>query len=145
MDVIGSDMPLQNIDTKLAALLPHNRPDPFRDFATQGLVAILGDPDNVQMDRKGGMGAMAIVTHTPESTENLLKLPPKGGGFNPPKRGQNIQDCTGFVRPCRTVVLGSIDIETHIQYALLHRRLRLFTRSRGIAHHVEVPISDSNP
>jgi hypothetical protein len=30
------------------------------------------------------MGAMAIVTHAPESIENLLKLPPQGGGFATP-------------------------------------------------------------
>jgi hypothetical protein len=47
-------------------------------------MAILGDPDDVEMDRKGGVGAMAIVTHAPQSTQNLLKLPPKGGGFTPP-------------------------------------------------------------
>jgi hypothetical protein len=34
------------------------------------------------------MGAMAIVTHAPQSTQNLLKLPPQGGGFAPPNWGQ---------------------------------------------------------
>jgi hypothetical protein len=29
------------------------------------------------------VGTMAIVTHARESIENLLKLPPKGGGFAP--------------------------------------------------------------
>jgi hypothetical protein len=47
-------------------------------------VAILGDPDDMQMDGKGRMGTMAVVTHATESTANLLKLPPKGGGFTPP-------------------------------------------------------------
>jgi hypothetical protein len=30
------------------------------------------------------MGAMALVTHVPQSTQNLLQLPPKGRGFDPP-------------------------------------------------------------
>jgi hypothetical protein len=84
MDMIRRDMAWQDIDPKAATLLPHHRPDAFRYFAAQGLVTVLGDPDDMEVDRKGGMGAMAVVTHAPESTENLLKLPPKGGGFNPP-------------------------------------------------------------
>jgi hypothetical protein len=47
-------------------------------------VAILRDPDAMQMDRERCMGAMAIVTHARESIENLRKLPPQGGGFAPP-------------------------------------------------------------
>jgi hypothetical protein len=47
-------------------------------------VAIFGDPHDMEVDGKRRMGAMAIVTHVPQSTQNLLKLPPKGGGFDPP-------------------------------------------------------------
>src|SRR2546425_4084850 len=56
----------------------------FHNLNGYHLMAVLGDPDNVEMNRKGCMGTMAIVTHAPQSTENLLKLPPKGGGFAPP-------------------------------------------------------------
>jgi hypothetical protein len=42
---------------------------------------ILGDPDKMQVDREDGMGAMTILTHASKLTKNLLKLPPKGGGF----------------------------------------------------------------
>ena len=51
-------------------------------------MAVLGDPDDMEGDGKRRMGAMAIVTHVPQSTQNLLKLPPKGGGFAPPNWGQ---------------------------------------------------------
>jgi hypothetical protein len=51
-------------------------------------VAIFGDPDEMEVDGKRRMGAMAIVTHALQSTQNLLKLPPKGGGFAPPNRRQ---------------------------------------------------------
>jgi hypothetical protein len=56
---------------------------PFRYLATQPFVAILGDPDHREMDRKRRLGALARVTHTPKCTENLLKPRPKGGGFAP--------------------------------------------------------------
>jgi hypothetical protein len=51
-------------------------------------VAIFGYPDDMEVDGKGRMGARAIVTHALQSTQNLLKLPPKGGGFAPPNRRQ---------------------------------------------------------
>jgi hypothetical protein len=84
MDVIRRNMPLQDIDSKLATVFPDNRPDTFGHFAASGLVAIFGDPDDMEVDRKGRMRAMAIVTHAPQSTANPLKLPPKGVGFAPP-------------------------------------------------------------
>ena len=51
----------------------------FRYLATQPFVAILGDPDHREMDRKRRLGALARVTHTPKCTENLLKPRSKGG------------------------------------------------------------------
>ena len=47
-------------------------------------MAVLGDPDDMEMDRKRCVGAMAVVTHARESSENLLKLPPKGGALTLP-------------------------------------------------------------
>jgi hypothetical protein len=47
-------------------------------------VAIFGDPHDREVDGKRRMGAMAIVTPVPQATQNLLKLPPQGGGFDPP-------------------------------------------------------------
>jgi len=84
-DLIGIN---SDVDAGLLALFPDDGPHPFGDLTAQHLVAILGDPDDMEVDRKRCMGAMAIVTHAPQSTQNLLKLPPKGGGFAPPKRRQ---------------------------------------------------------
>jgi hypothetical protein len=38
----------------------------------------------MQVDREDGVGTITILTHASKLTKNLLKLPPKGGGFNPP-------------------------------------------------------------
>ena len=81
MYLAGVKVGLEDIDTGLLALFPNDGPAPFRDLTTQHFMAILGDPDDVEMDGKCGRGAMAIVTHALQSTQNRLKLPPKGGGF----------------------------------------------------------------
>ena len=88
MDMVGQDLPLEDIDAGLLALFTDDATAPFCDLTTQHLLAVRGDPDDMQVDGKRRMGAMAIVTHVPQSTQNLLKLPPKGGGFAPPNRGQ---------------------------------------------------------
>jgi len=88
MDMVRRDVPLEDIDAGLLALFTDDGTDPFCDLTAQHLVAILGDPDDMEVDGKRRMGAMAIVTHVPQSTQNLLKLPPQGGGFAPPKRRQ---------------------------------------------------------
>ena len=84
MDMIRGDMALQNIDTGFLTLFPDDGMDSCCHLAAQRPMAILGNPGNMQMNRKDGVGTMAIVTHVPQSTKNLLKLPPKGGGFAPP-------------------------------------------------------------
>src|SRR5919197_344585 len=83
MDMIYRDMSLQKIDARLLTRFAGNGADPFCDLATQRLVAILGDPDNMQVHGKDGVGTMTIVTHAPQSTQNLFKLSPKGGGLAP--------------------------------------------------------------
>src|SRR5262249_40162031 len=84
MPMIRRDMPLQDIDASFLTLFTDESAHPFCHLATQDFVAILGDPDDVQVDREGRRRTTAIVTHAPECIENLLKLPPKGGGFAPP-------------------------------------------------------------
>jgi len=81
MDMVRRDMALEHVHPGLLACLADDGTDPFGDLAAPHLMAILGDPDDREMDGKGGVGAMAIVTYAPKSTENLLKRPPKGGGF----------------------------------------------------------------
>jgi hypothetical protein len=77
MDMIRRDMPLQDIDPRFLALFPDDSAHPFCHLTAQYLVPVLGDPDDMKVDRESRVGAVARVTHTPQSTENLLKLPPK--------------------------------------------------------------------
>ena len=84
MDMVRRDVPLEDIDAGLLALFTDDGPDPFGHLTAQHFMAVLGNPDDMEMDRKCRMGAMAIVTHALQSTQSRLKLPPKGGGFAPP-------------------------------------------------------------
>ena len=84
MDMVRRDMALENVYPGLLAFLADDGADPFGNLTAQHLMAILGDPDDMEVDGKCRMGAMTIVTHALQSTKNLLKLPPKGGGFAPP-------------------------------------------------------------
>lgn len=84
MDMSRGDMALQNIDARLLALFPADGADSFCHLTTQHFMAILGDPDDLEVNRKDRMGTTAILTHAPQSTKKLLKLPPKGVGFAPP-------------------------------------------------------------
>jgi hypothetical protein len=82
IDMIWGNMALQDIDVHLLTFLPDNGTHPFYHLIMQYLVAILGDPDDMEVDRKRLMGAMAIVTHVLWSTQYLLKLPPAGGDLD---------------------------------------------------------------
>ena len=77
-------MPWQAIDARLPPCFPSNRPPPLSARTAQDLGAICGAPHDMEVDGTRRLGAMALVTHGPQSTQNLLKLPPKGGGFDPP-------------------------------------------------------------
>src|SRR2546427_3247051 len=76
MDMVWRDVPLEDIDAGLLTLFTDDGTNPFWHYTSLHLLAILGDPDNMEVDGKRRMGAMAIVTHVPQSTQNLLKLPP---------------------------------------------------------------------
>jgi len=88
MDMGWCNVPLEDIDVSFLTLCTDNGPDAFCNLTAQHFLAVLGDPDKMEVDGKCRMGAMAIVTHVPQSTQNLLKLPPKGGEFAPPNRRQ---------------------------------------------------------
>ena len=79
MDMLRREMPVEDSAPRLLTCCADTSVAPFRHLATQPFVTILGDPDNREMERKRRPGARARVTHVPECTENLLRLPPKGG------------------------------------------------------------------
>src|SRR5262249_58080596 len=99
------------IDARLPTFFPYNRPHPLSDLTAQDLVAIFGDPHDMEVDGNRCMGAMAIVSHVPQSTQNLLKLPPKGGGFDPPNWRQEARKYVrlGGLRDAPTGALGRLE------------------------------------
>ena len=88
LDLVWGAVPWEAIDAGLLARCTDAGTAPCCDLTAQHLLAVLGDPDAMPVDGKGRLGAMAIGTPVPQSTHNLLKLPPKGGGFAPPNRRQ---------------------------------------------------------
>ena len=91
MDMIWGDMSLADIDARLLTCLPDNGMHPLGHFTIQHLVAILSDSDNMEVDRTRGMGAMTIVTHAPQSTQNLLELPLKAGILSLPSGDNKVK------------------------------------------------------
>jgi hypothetical protein len=81
-------MALEDSNTGFLTLLLDKRTPPLSALTTPDLATLFGDPDAMEVDRPWRLGAMAGVTHAPESTKNLLKLPPQGGGFAPPNGRQ---------------------------------------------------------
>ena len=84
VNMIGRDMPLQDIDALPSAFFPYHVANPLGNRAPEHFMTVLGDPDHMQMDGKHRVGTMTRVAHVPSIAKKLLKLPPKGGGFNPP-------------------------------------------------------------
>ena len=61
--MIRRDMATQDLDSSLPALLADNLADPFGNLAAEDFAPVFCDPHNVEVDRKDGMGAMAVITH----------------------------------------------------------------------------------
>jgi hypothetical protein len=88
MAVVRRPGPWQEVAAGLLALCPDDGPPPCGALTAPHLVALLGEPDAREVDRKRCMGARARGTPAPQATQNLLKRPPQGGGGAPPKRRQ---------------------------------------------------------
>ena len=88
MDMVWCNVSLEDSDAGFLTLFTDNGSDPFGHLTAQHFMAVLSDPDNMEVDGKRRVGAMAIITQVPQSSKNFLKLPPKGGGFAPPNRRQ---------------------------------------------------------
>jgi hypothetical protein len=88
VDVILGDMPFQNLNRLIPANFPEHFPRPIRYISHQNRLPILGYPHQMQMDDKNTMGTMPIFAHASDFTQEMLKLPAKAGGFDPPKGRQ---------------------------------------------------------
>ena len=75
---------MQDIDAVPSAFFPYHVANPLGNRTSEYFMTILGDPNHMQMDGKHRVGTMTIVAPVPSIAKKLLKLPPKGGGFNPP-------------------------------------------------------------
>jgi hypothetical protein len=51
-------------------------------------LAVLGNPDQMQIDGKNTVRFMTIFAHVPQLKQEMLKLPAKAGGFAHPKVGR---------------------------------------------------------
>ena len=60
MDMVCRDMSFENVHPGLLTFLTDDGTDPFCDLTTQHFMAILGDPDDMKVDGKCRMGAMAL-------------------------------------------------------------------------------------
>ena len=61
--MIRRNVPLPDVYPLPAAFLANHLPNPFRHRTAQHFVAVLRDPDHVQMDGEYGMGAVTIIAH----------------------------------------------------------------------------------
>ena len=91
MHMIFRHMTLHNRHFVLPTYLPYQIPHPRCHFSRQRWTPILRRPYYMQMDLENRVRPMTIFLH-PQTLSychlNVLKLSPKGEGFNPPKMRQ---------------------------------------------------------
>jgi len=91
MNMIFRHMPLHDRHFVLTAYLPYQISHSRCHFSRQRWTPILRRPYYVQMNLENRVSAVSIFLH-PQALSycelNVLKLSPKGEGFNPPKMGQ---------------------------------------------------------
>jgi hypothetical protein len=63
MHMIRGDMAPQNLHVGFTALFAYDFADLFSHLTAKNLATILGDPHDMKMDRKNGVGTIAIITH----------------------------------------------------------------------------------
>ena len=61
--VIDADMSLENLDLQLRTDRPDDLAEPEADVTPQQLLAVLGDPHQVELDIKAGVGGPSVVLH----------------------------------------------------------------------------------
>lgn len=88
MNMIPRYMTLDDFCTGGPTYLSDHVTHSGRNISLQNLLPILRDPHQMQVDLEYRMRSMTIIAHGKVYTKPMLKLPPKGGGFNPPKVGQ---------------------------------------------------------
>ena len=88
MHVILGDMPLDDFYRFGKTNFPEHITSLESYVSRQYGFTILRYPHQMQVDAKNTMAAMTIFVHGLDFKQEMLKLPAKAGGFNPPKVGQ---------------------------------------------------------
>src|SRR5262249_54458861 len=65
VNMILTHMPLEDLDLQLRTDVPHELPQADGDIRPQQLLAVLGDPHQVELDVKARMGGPSVVLHPP--------------------------------------------------------------------------------
>ena len=82
MHMLSSYVTFYYLNFQLAAYISHDLSKSQGNLATQQLLPVLRDPNQMVLDVESGMGGTSVMFHNPF----LLKLSPEGEGFNIPKR-----------------------------------------------------------
>lgn len=92
VDVILAHVASHDLHVLLAANLADHVPHAVSHQATQQWLAVLRRPDEVQVNLEDGVRTVPVAHEASlcrsSVVVNLLKLSPKGEGFNPPKDRQ---------------------------------------------------------
>src|SRR5690349_17705913 len=103
MHVIFGNMALDDQHILLRANLTQQVADARADLSADSRAPIFRYPDQVQVDLEHRMRAVAVrFTHdprVPHATARLLKPSPKGEGFDPPSRDNNVCNRMRVVLP----------------------------------------------
>ena len=107
MHMIGSHMPLHDLDIQRSANLSRQIPHLFPDLSSQSRLAVLGDEHKVISQPIHCMRTFPILRHLRSAPPSLLKASPKGEGVHPSQSGtlSRSESCARRCRPweCSTV------------------------------------------
>ncbi len=87
MYMIGSHMPLHDLDIQRSANLSRQVPHLFPDLSSQSRLAVLGDEHKVISQPIHCMRTFPILRHLRSVPPSLLKASPKGEGVHPSQSG----------------------------------------------------------
>jgi hypothetical protein len=85
VNMILGNVPFDDIHILPLAYLADHVPNSKSHFTFKYLFPVFRNPNQMKVDHENRMRTMPIFAHGPNPNQTALKLPPKGGGFNPPK------------------------------------------------------------
>ena len=98
MHMIGSHMPLHDLDIQRSANLSRQIPHLFPDLSSQSRLAVLGDEHKVI--------SQPILRHLRSVPPSLLKASPKGEGVHPSQSGTLTPAATNLFEVPEPVQIG---------------------------------------